>query len=54
MVSKRADYKLKSILILFGGFIEKFADIKREFKIVDIAKKNQISLINELQQQTMI
>jgi hypothetical protein len=48
MVSKRADYKLKSILILFGGVIEKFSDIKRECKIVDIAKKNQISLINEL------
>ena len=51
-VFKTADYELikptrdsKAVLILFGGFGEKPADIKREFKIVDIAKKNQISLI---------
>jgi hypothetical protein len=35
----------KAILILFGGFGEKPADIKREFKIVEIAKKNKISLL---------
>lgn len=52
VIFKTADYELikptkssKAVLILFGGFGEKPADIKREFKIVDIAKKNQISLI---------
>ena len=43
----------KVILILFCSFREKSTDIKREFKIVDMAKKNQISLVNELKQQTM-
>lgn len=40
-------------MILFGGFREKSANIKKKFKIVDMAKKNQISLVNELKQQTM-
>ena len=35
----------KAVLILFGGFGEKAADIKREFQVLDIAKKNQISLV---------
>jgi hypothetical protein len=35
----------KVVLILFGGFGEKPADIKREFQILDLAKKNQISLV---------
>lgn len=35
----------KAVLILFGGFGEKPADIKREFKIEEIAKKNNISLL---------
>jgi len=35
----------KAVLILFGGFGEKIADIKREFQILDLAKKNQISLV---------
>ncbi|WP_343329807.1 hypothetical protein [Polaribacter staleyi] len=35
----------KAVLILFGGFGEKPVDIKREFQIVDIAIKNQISLV---------
>ena len=34
-----------AVLILFGGFGEKPADIKREFKIEQIAKKNNISLL---------
>ncbi|MDN3620137.1 hypothetical protein QWY81_11795 [Polaribacter undariae] len=35
----------KAVLILFGGFGEKAVDIKREFQVLDIAKKNQISLV---------
>jgi len=35
----------KAVLVLFGGFGEKPADIKREFPILEIAKKNQISLV---------
>jgi hypothetical protein len=35
----------KAVLILFGGYGEKPADIKREFEISEIAKNNQISLI---------
>ncbi|MDO3695930.1 hypothetical protein QVZ41_13850 [Wenyingzhuangia sp. chi5] len=35
----------KAVLILFGGFGENPTDIKREFKILDITKKNQITLI---------
>ncbi|WP_111706243.1 hypothetical protein [Lutibacter citreus] len=35
----------KATLILFGGFGEKPADIKREFKILDSAKKNKICLV---------
>lgn len=35
----------KTILILFGGFGEKPTDIKREFKILETAKKNNIGLL---------
>ncbi len=35
----------KAVLILFGGFGEDVAAIKREFKIVDIAKRNNISVL---------
>ena len=35
----------KAVLILFGGFGEKPADIKREFPILEIAKKNQMNLV---------
>jgi hypothetical protein len=35
----------KKVLILFGGFGEKTADIKREFKILPIAQKNSIAVI---------
>ena len=35
----------KTVLILFGGFGEKPTDIKREFKILETAKKNNISVM---------
>jgi len=35
----------KAVLILFGGYGENPDDIKREFKILNIAKKNLISLV---------
>lgn len=35
----------KAVLILFGGFGETPAEIKREFKILDIAKKNSVSVV---------
>lgn len=36
---------IKKVLVLFGGFPEKPEDIKREFKIFKIAKKNGIAVI---------
>lgn len=35
----------KAVLILFGGYPETAEDIKREFKILDIARKNNIAVI---------
>jgi len=35
----------KAVLILFGGYPETAQDIKREFKILDIARKNNIAVI---------
>lgn len=49
---KKDDYELskpientKGVLVLFGGYPEKVEDIKREFKILDIAKKNGIAIV---------
>ena len=36
---------IKKVLVLFGGFSEKPEDIKREFKILEITKKNGIAVI---------
>ncbi len=36
---------IKKVLVLFGGFSEKPEDIKRKFKILEIAKKNGIAVI---------
>lgn len=35
----------KAVLILFGGYPETAEDIKREFKILDIARKNNIAVL---------
>ena len=37
--------KAKAVLILFGGFPEQAEDIKREFKILELAKKNNIAVL---------
>ncbi|QLE00480.1 hypothetical protein HX109_02470 [Galbibacter sp. BG1] len=37
--------EVKAVLILFGGYPEMAEDIKREFKILDIARKNNIAVI---------
>ena len=37
--------KIKGILILFGGYPENADDIKREFQILDIARKNNIAVL---------
>ena len=37
--------EVKAVLILFGGYPEVAEDIKREFKILDIARKNNIAVI---------
>ncbi|MEM7086119.1 MAG: hypothetical protein AAF489_08055 [Bacteroidota bacterium] len=37
--------EVKAVLILFGGYPEVAEDIKREFKILDIARKNKIAVI---------
>ena len=37
--------KAKAVLVLFGGFPETAEDIKREFKILELAKKNNIAVI---------
>lgn len=36
---------IKKVLVLFGGFPEKPEDIKREFKILEIAKKNGLAVL---------
>jgi hypothetical protein len=36
---------IKKVLILFGGFPETPAEIKREFKIQEIAKENDIAIL---------
>ncbi len=36
---------IKKVLVLFGGFPEKPEDIKREFKILEIAKENSVAVI---------
>lgn len=36
---------LKEVLVLFGGFPEKAEDIKREFKILETAKKKSIAIV---------
>lgn len=49
---KNDDYELlkpktdiRGIIVLFGGYPEKAEDIKREFKIAKIAKKNGVAVI---------
>tara|TARA_B110000114_G_C14997518_1_gene359251 strand:- start:59 stop:985 length:927 start_codon:yes stop_codon:yes gene_type:complete len=37
--------KAKAVLFLFGGYPEVAEDIKREFKILDIARKNDIAVV---------
>ncbi len=37
--------KSNAVLVLFGGFPERADDIKREFKIIDIAKENSIAVL---------
>ncbi|MEL0645097.1 hypothetical protein V6251_11940 [Olleya sp. Ti.3.14] len=37
--------KAKAVLILFGGFPEQAEDIKKEFKILEHAKKNNIAVL---------
>ena len=48
----KEDYQLykpskgvKAVLILFGGYPEVAKDIKREFKILELAKKNNIAVV---------
>ena len=36
---------IKAVLILFGGYPEVAEDIKREFKIIDIALKNNVAVV---------
>jgi hypothetical protein len=36
---------IKYVLVLFGGYPQKPEDIKREFKILDIAKENNIAVL---------
>jgi len=49
---KKEDYelykptkKINGVLVLFGGYPEVAEDIKREFKILEIAKENNIAVI---------
>ncbi len=37
--------EIKAVLILFGGYPEVAKDIKREFKILELAKKNNIAVV---------
>ena len=41
----KPDQEVKAVLILFGGYPENTEDIKREFKILDIARKNNIAVL---------
>lgn len=43
-LSKPTD-NIKKVLVLFGGFPEEAQDIKREFKILDLAKKNNVAVL---------
>lgn len=36
---------IKKVLVLFGGFPEEPEDIKREFKILEFAKKNSVAVV---------
>ena len=36
---------VKEVLVLFGGYPERIADMKREFRISDIAKQNGVSVL---------
>jgi hypothetical protein len=36
---------IENVLVLFGGYPEKAEDIKREFKILDLAKENGLAVI---------
>ena len=36
---------IRKVLVLFGGYLEQSEDIKREFKILENAKKNDIAII---------
>ena len=49
---KKEDYelykptkKINAVLVLFGGYPEVAEDIKREFKILEIAKNNNVAVI---------
>jgi len=51
-VFKTDDYELikpneksNTVLVLFGGYPENIEDIKREFKIIDIAKENNVAVL---------
>lgn len=37
--------EIKAVLMLFGGYPELAKDIKREFKILELAKKNNIAVV---------
>ncbi|PKH52607.1 hypothetical protein CXF68_18710 [Tenacibaculum sp. Bg11-29] len=41
----KPNHSINAVLILFGGYPEVAEDIKREFKILEIAKKNNIAVI---------
>jgi len=49
---KKEDYELikplsdvNEVLVLFGGYPERIADVKREFKITDTAKQHGVSIL---------
>lgn len=49
---KKDDYELikpfsdvDQVLVLFGGYPERIADVKREFKITDISKEHGVSIL---------
>ncbi|MDO6761856.1 hypothetical protein Q4566_16740 [Tamlana sp. 2_MG-2023] len=44
-VLNKSTTNIKAVLVLFGGFPENAEDIKREFKILEIAKNNNISVL---------
>ncbi len=41
----KSSINVKAVLVLFGGYPEKAEDIKREFKILEEAKSNAISVL---------